>query len=139
MPPATRAHKSTRSVSNNNNVEQVTSDLANLKIRSRTAAKAPEPSAAEKLRSAMLVVNEVSQLLGSAVKSGWKHGAEASADSEWSLAKITKAMEPVGGALSTLRTIYKEQESKGKLVDVERAALGVVSKLNGLRIVSTLS
>ncbi|CAE6405783.1 unnamed protein product [Rhizoctonia solani] len=132
MPPTSRSQKSTKSVSK---VEDVTDGLANLKIRSKTtitkAESAPQVSPADKLRNAMVTINEVSQTLSSAVKSGWKIGSEA--DTEWSLEKITKAMGPVPGALTTLRSVYKEQGKTDKLADVERAALGVVSKLNGLR------
>lgn len=136
MPPASRAHKSSKSTSNQK-VEDVANELANLKIQSRATKASAESQLppAEKLRNAMVVVNGVSQLLGAAVKSGWKLGSE-NADSEWSQARVNKAMEPVAAALSLLRTIYKEQEKKEKLVDVERAALGVVSKLNSLRMVS---
>jgi hypothetical protein len=139
MPTTSRAHKSSKSVSNDKKIEEVTNELANLKIRPRTTKLPPtdtQLSPAEKLRNAMVIVNDVSQVLGAAIKSGWKIGSETSADSEWSQTRIIKVMEPVIGALSMLRTIYKEQQNRGKIVDVERAALGVVSKLNGLRMVS---
>ncbi|CAE6434440.1 unnamed protein product, partial [Rhizoctonia solani] len=134
MPPTSRSHKSTKSASK---VEEVTDGVANLKIRSKaTASKAEattkQESPADKLRNSMVTINEVSQTLSSAVKSGWKLGSEG--DSEWSLGKITKAIESVPGALTTLRVVYKEQGKTEKLVDVERAALGIVSKLNGLRV-----
>ena len=135
MPPTSRSHKSTKSVSK---VEDVTDGLANLKIRSKStttkAASAPQVSPADKLRNSMVTINEVSQALSSAVKSGWKLGSEG--NTEWSLDKITKAVGPVPGALTTLRSVYKEQGKTDKLVDVERAALGVVSKLNGLKLAS---
>ncbi|CAE6487201.1 unnamed protein product [Rhizoctonia solani] len=157
MPPTSRSHKSTKSASK---VEEVTDGVANLKIRSKataskaeattkqespadklrnsmaTASKAEattkQESPADKLRNSMVTINEASQTLSSAVKSGWKLGSEG--DSEWSLGKISKAIESVPGALTTLRAVYKEQGKTEKLVDVERAALGIVSKLNGLRV-----
>ncbi|KAG8711567.1 hypothetical protein FRC11_002452 [Ceratobasidium sp. 423] len=138
MPPTSRSHKSTKSVSK---VDEVTDGFANLKIRTKsTTAKAesskptPQESPADRLRNSMVIINEVSQTLSSAVKSGWKLGSEG--ETEWSLGKINKAMDPVPGALSTLRAVYKEQGKTEKLVDVERAALGVVSKLNGLKVYS---
>ncbi|KAJ1311860.1 hypothetical protein OPQ81_010320 [Rhizoctonia solani] len=139
MPPTSRSHKSTKSASK---VEDVTDGLANLKIRSKsttanlkaesTAKPTPQESPADKLRNSMVTINEVSQTLSSAVKSGWKLGSQG--DTEWSLGKISKAVDPVPGALATLRAVYKDQGKTEKLVDVERAALGVVSKLNGLRV-----
>ncbi|CAE6344415.1 unnamed protein product [Rhizoctonia solani] len=137
MPPASRSHKSTKSVSK---VDEVTDGISNLKLRSKStsskvdsAAKStPQESPADRLRNSMVAINEASQTLSSAVKSGWKLGSEGETD--WSLERISKAIVPVPGALVALRTIYKEQEKADKLVDVERAALGVVSKLNGLRV-----
>ncbi|KAH7345409.1 peptidase family C50-domain-containing protein [Rhizoctonia solani] len=134
MPPTSRSHKSTKSASK---VEEVTDGLSNLKIRSKATTSKAESTAkqefpADKLRNSMVTINEVSQTLSSAVKSGWKLGSEG--DSEWSLGKISKVIELVPGALTTLRTVYKEQGKTEKLVDVERAALGIVSKLNGLRV-----
>ncbi|CUA68584.1 RNA-directed RNA polymerase L [Rhizoctonia solani] len=126
MPPTSRSHKPTKSVSK---VEDVADGISNLKIRSKAA---PTLTPADKLRTSMVTINDISQTLSSAVKSGWKLGSES--DSEWSLDKIHKAMSPVPGALTTLRTVYKEQGKIEKLADVERAALGVVSKLNGLKV-----
>ncbi|CAE7208367.1 unnamed protein product, partial [Rhizoctonia solani] len=132
MPPTSR-HKSAKSASK---VEEVTDGIANIKIRPKSSAtkaeSAPQESPADKLRNSMVTINEVSQTLSSAVKSGWKLGSEG--DTEWPLEKINKAMGPVPGALTNLRVVYKEQGRTDKLVDVERAALGVVSKLNGLKI-----
>ncbi|KAG9091002.1 hypothetical protein FRC06_000783 [Ceratobasidium sp. 370] len=82
----------------------------------------------------MVTVNEASQFISAAVKSGWKLGSATTAELEWSEAKVNKTVEPVEGALSTLRSIYQEQGNLAKIVDVERAALGVVSKLNSLQM-----
>ncbi|KAG8725976.1 hypothetical protein FRC10_007582, partial [Ceratobasidium sp. 414] len=137
MPSASRAAKPTTSRSRNNNLDEVTNDLANLKLQPRSTKHAPvnTPSTpSERLRNAMLAVNEASQSISAAVKSGWKLGSAAAAEPEWSEAKVNKTMEPVEGALSTLRSIYQEQGNLAKIVDVERAALGVVSKLNSLQM-----
>jgi hypothetical protein len=83
----------------------------------------------------MLTVNEASQAIAAAVKSGWKLGSTTAAEADWSETRVNKAMEPVEGALSTLRSVYREQGNLAKIVDVERAALGVVSKLNSLQMV----
>ncbi|KAF8761121.1 Peptidase family C50 [Rhizoctonia solani] len=138
MPPATRSHKSAKSVAK---VDEVTDGISNLKLRTKstsskvesTAKSVPQELPADRLRNSMVIVNEASQTLSSAVKSGWKLGSDG--ETEWSLERINKVMVPVPGALVTLRAVYKEQEKAEKLVDVERAALGVVSKLNGLRVV----
>ncbi|KAF8708110.1 Peptidase family C50, partial [Rhizoctonia solani] len=137
MPPATRSHKSAKSVAK---VDEVTDGISNLKLRTKstsskvesTAKSVPQELPADRLRNSMVIVNEASQTLSSAVKSGWKLGSDG--ETEWSLERINKVMAPVPGALVTLRAVYKEQEKAEKLVDVERAALGVVSKLNGLRL-----
>ncbi|QRW18740.1 cysteine peptidase C50 [Rhizoctonia solani] len=137
MPPATRSHKSAKSVAK---VDEVTDGISNLKLRTKstsskvesTAKSVPQELPADRLRNSMVIVNEASQTLSSAVKSGWKLGSDG--ETEWSLERINKVMVPVPGALVTLRAVYKEQEKAEKLVDVERAALGVVSKLNGLRV-----
>ncbi|CCO31192.1 hypothetical protein BN14_05227 [Rhizoctonia solani AG-1 IB] len=142
MPPTSRSHKSTKSVPK---VDEVADGISNIKLRTKstnskaesTAKATPQESPADKLRNSMVVVNEASQTLSSAVKSGWKLGSEG--ESDWSLDRISKAMAPVPGALTTLRSVYREQGKDEKLVDVERAALGVVSKLNGLRVVSFCS
>lgn len=85
----------------------------------------------------MVIVNDASKAISAAVKSGWKFGVTTSGESEWSEARINKTMEPVLGALSTLRSVYREQNNDSKIVDVERAALGVVSRLNSVHMVRT--
>ncbi|KAG9096988.1 hypothetical protein FRC07_010850, partial [Ceratobasidium sp. 392] len=137
MPSTSRTTKRATSKSRSNNIDQVTNDLANLKLQSRSAKHAPADTPttpSEKLRNAMVVINEASQSISAAVKSGWKLGSTAAAELDWSEAKVDKIMEPVEGALSTLRSVYIELGNVAKIVDVERAALGVVSKLNSLQM-----
>ncbi|KAG9074903.1 hypothetical protein FS749_013486, partial [Ceratobasidium sp. UAMH 11750] len=126
MPNASRAAKPAASKSRNNKLDEVTNELANLKLQPRSTKQAPAdaPTPSERLRNAMLAVNEASQSISAAVKSGWKLESATTTELEWSEAKVNKAMEPVGGALCTLRSIYQEQGNLAKIVDVERAALG---------------
>ncbi|KAG8702496.1 hypothetical protein FRC09_004700, partial [Ceratobasidium sp. 395] len=136
MPSTSRAAKPVTSKSRTNNLDQVTSDLVNLKIQSKSTKHIPEDTAAtpsERLRNAMIEVNEASKSISVAVKLGWKLGSTA-VELGWSEAKVNKILEPVEAALSTLRLIYQEQGNQAKTVDVERAALGVVAKLNTLQM-----
>ncbi|KAG8704298.1 hypothetical protein FRC09_003639, partial [Ceratobasidium sp. 395] len=137
MPSTSRAVKPAASKSRTNNLDQVTSDLANLKIQSKSTKHIPEDIVAtpsETLRNAMIEVNEASKSISVAVKLGWKLGSTTAVELDWSEAKVNKIMEPVEAALSTLRLVYQEQGNLAKIVDVERAALGVVAKLNTLQM-----
>ena len=138
MSKASRTTRSNKTTSSNNGLEEVTDDLASLRIKPRStkpSATTTQPSPGEKLRDAMVIVNDASKAISVAAKSGWKLGANSSEESEWSEARVNKVMEPVPGALSTLRLVYREQRNESKIVDVERAALGVVSRLNSIQMV----
>lgn len=138
MSKSSRTTRSTKTAPSNNGLEEVTNDLANLKIKPRStkpSATTPQLSLAEKLRDAMVIVNDASKTISAAAKSGWKSGVAGSEESEWSETRVNKTMEPVLGALSTLRLVYREQGNESKIVDVERAALGVVSRLNTIQMV----
>ncbi|QRW04742.1 cysteine peptidase C50 [Ceratobasidium sp. AG-Ba] len=137
MPSSTRSTKSSAPKSKKNELEEVTNDFASLKLQSRSTKSAtvgPSLTPGDRLRNAMLTVNDASKSISAAVKSGWKQGSAGPADSDWSESKINKTMEPVGAALSALRSVYQEQENLTKIIDVERAALGVVAKLNSLHV-----
>jgi separase len=80
----------------------------------------------------MRSVNSASQALSTVIQSGWKHSGIAHPKPSSTLLSVTSAAASAAKHLALLRTMRPND------LDVERAAMSVLTKLVSLEMVSTI-
>ena len=104
---------------------------------------APDLSYVDRARGAMGAINETLKSLSGATAAGYKHGPSAqpssvSTDKTWTEEGVEKAVATCELAIKVLREIAAEGKLGSKVVEVDRAELGLAGKCVLLGMVSRL-
>lgn len=109
--------------------DQLASGLTISNAKGKQKATTPSLPLEEQKRQAMRSVNSASQSLSSVVQSGWKRGTEVPPKKSTTLAEVNASAASAAEHLVTLRDLCPGD------LDVERAAVSILSKLVALEMV----
>ncbi len=99
---------------------------------------APELSSADRARFAMRAINENTRSLGLATQAGYRYSSGKTVE-EWPDDKVNGAVVQCEAALRSLRVQAEMGELGKKVIEVEKAAQGLIQKCLGLAMVCTVA